>query len=336
MIKRNLVYLGLIVILLNACIKNDKPNVDISDIQLNIEIKRLDQELFEIDPGNIENELATIIEKYGEFFEIYNYKVINLSSPYNINYPEYLNGFITDYTMNSVYVKTAEVFPDFSELSDQLTEAFKYYKYYFPVKVVPEVFTYIGGFNQSIVVADSILAIGIDKYIGSDCEFYDRLGIANYLQLTMNPENIPADAMRAWALTEFEYNDSIDNLVNNLIYHGKILYFLDAILPEFTDSLKIGFSEDQIRWCKSNDKQMWNYLIDQKLLFSTDYKVINQHINPAPFTPGYPTDSPGRASVWLGWQIVRAYMQRNPKVTLNDLMHGDDYQKILSQSRYEP
>ncbi len=336
MIRRNLLYFGLIIILLNACNKSDKPNADISDIQLNIEIKRLDKDLFEVDLGNTEDELVTIIEKYGDFFEIYNYRVINLGNPYNKNYPEYLNGFITDYTMHSVYVKTTEVFPDFFELSEQMTEAFKYYKYYFPEKIVPEIYTYIGGFNQSMVVADSILAIGVDKYLGSNCEFYDRLGIANYLQLTMNPDNIPADAMRAWAITEFEYHDSIDNLVNNIIYHGKILYFLDVILPEFTDSLKIVFSEDQIKWCVENDKQMWNYLIDKKLLFSTDYKVINQHINPAPFTPGYPSDSPGRASVWLGWQIVRAYMQRNSEVSLSDLMFDDDYQKILSQSRYEP
>lgn len=336
MIKRNLLYLGLIILLLNACTKSDKQNVDISDIQLNIEIKRLDKDLFEINPGNTENEIEAIIKKYGEFFEIYNYRVINLGSPYNKNYAENLNGFITDYDMNSVYVKTSEVFPDLSTLSEQLTEAFKYYKYYFPEKLVPEVYTYIGGFNQSMVVADSILAIGVDKYLGSDCEFYDRLGIANYLQANMNPENILPDAMRAWALTEFEFNDSIDNLVNNIIYHGKIIYFLDAVLPNLADSLKLGFSEDEIEWCKSNDKQMWNYLIDNKLLFSTEYMVINQHINPAPFTTGYPKESPGRASVWLGWQIVRAYMQRNPEVSLKNLMFDDDYQKILSQSRYEP
>jgi gliding motility-associated lipoprotein GldB len=336
MIKKKLMYFGLIVLLLNACTKNDKSKIDVSDIQLNVEIKRLDQDLFEIDPGLVEEELEPIIEKYGEFFEIYNYRVINLGSTDYIEYPDYLNGFITDYTMNAVYDKTTEVFPDLTELSEQLTDAFKHYKYYFPEKIIPEVYTYIGGFNQSIVVADSILAIGIDKYLGSDCEFYDRLGIANYLQLNMNPENIPTDAIRAWAITEFEFNDSVDNLVNNIIHHGKILYFLDKVMPECSDTLKIGFTKEEIEWCESNDEQMWNYLIDNKLLFSTDYKIINQHINPAPFTPGYPTASPGKASVWLGWQIVRAYMERNPKVTLSELMYDEDYQKILSKSRYEP
>ena len=142
--------------------------------------------------------------------------------------------------------------------------------------------------------------------------------------------------MKAWVLTEFEYNDSIDNVVNNMIYHGKIQYLLNAIYPQMSDSLKFGFSGEQLRWCIQNEKQMWDYLIDQKLLFSTDYMLINKLINPAPFTAGFPRKSPGRASVWLGWKIVDAYMQRNDEVSLYDLMKDDDYQHILSESRYEP
>ena len=336
MIKRDLLYLALIILFLSACDKGNKPSADISEIQLNIEIKRLDKDIFEIDPGNTENELTEIIEKYNEFFELYNLRIISLGSPYDKNYSEYLNGFITDYTMNSIYNKTMEVFPDVLDLSRDLTKAFKYYKYYFPEKDVPEVYTYIGGFNQSIVISDSILAIGVDKYLGADCEFYDRLGIANYLQANMNPRNISTDALKAWATTEFVFNDSIDNLVNNMVYQGKILYFLDAVFPEAPDSLKIGFSEDHINWCIKNEKQMWNYLIEQKLLFSTDYMVINKHINPAPFTAGFPSDSPGRATVWLGWKIVKAYMKRNPEASVADLMLNNNYQKILSESRYEP
>ena len=108
------------------------------------------------------------------------------------------------------------------------------------------------------------------------------------------------------------------------------------MFPNSSDSLKIGFTSDQMLWCIKNEKQMWNYLIEKKLLFSTDYMTINKHINPAPFTSGYPKESPGRASIWLGWKIVDAYMERNSDLTLKNLMLDDDYQKILSESRYEP
>ena len=303
---------------------------------LNIELKRLDKDIFGMDPAVIDEQLPDLIEKYEQFFELYSYKVINLGNPYQKGFADSLVGFVTNYTMNSVYEKVKRVFPDMSLYEEEFTYAFKRYKYYFPEKQIPAVYTYIGGFNQSIVIADSILGIGTDKYLGQDCEFYDRLGIANYLQKNMNPENITSDALRAWALTEFVYNDKVDNLVNNMIYQGKIHYFLDAIVPQTPDSIKIGFTGDQVRWCINNEKQMWNYLIENKLLFSTDYMTINKHINPAPFTSGYPNDSPGRASVWLGWQIVRKYMNRNPEITIKQLMLDDDYQKILAKSRYEP
>jgi len=336
MIKKGITYLAILLTIISSCKQKEKFDIDTSKINLELNIKRLDKDIFEIDPGNLDVELPQLIEEYGEFYELYSIRIINLGNPYQENYSELLTGFITDYTMNKVYEKTMEVFPNVNYIETSLKKAFKRYKYFFPERIVPEVYTYIGGFNQSMVVSDSILGIGVDKYLGKDCEFYDRLGIANYLQNNMNPENIPTDAIRAWALTEFTYNDSIDNLVNNIVYQGKIHFFLDAMFPKVLDSLKIGFTSDEMLWCIKNEKQMWNYLIENKLLFSTDYMTINQHINPAPFTSGYPNESPGRASIWLGWQIVRKYMQRNPEISLNELMLNNDYQEILSESRYEP
>lgn len=336
MIKKSILFFIIAISILTSCKRENKFDIDTSNIAVDVKVNRLDKDLFELDPGNIDNEVISIIEKYGEFFELYNARVINLGNPHSANYPTVLTGFVTDYTMNKVYEKVMEVFPDLNIIEDDITQAFKRYKYFFPEKKIPAVYTFIGGFNQSIVVADSILGIGIDKYLGKNCEFYDRLKIDKYLRTNMNPQNIPTDAVKAWALTEFVYNDSIDNLVNNMVYQGKIQYFLDAMFPQTPDSLKMGFTANQLRWCITNEYQMWNYLIEEKMLFSTDYMTINKHINSAPFTSGYPKDSPGRASIWLGHEIVKAYMKRNPEITIKDLMLDDNYQNILSESRYEP
>ena len=336
MIKKGLLFFVIITSLLASCKESDNYNIDISEIDINIEIKRLDKDIFEIDLENVAKDVGNLVNKYGEFFELYNARVINLGTPYSSAYPDLLTGFVTDYTMNKVYTKTMEVYPDLNLLESELETVFKRYKYYFPEITVPAFYTFIGGFNQSIVVSDSILGIGLDKYLGPDCIFYDRLGIANYLQHNMIPEMISIDVVKAWTLTEFVYNDSVDNVVNNMIYQGKIQYFLDAMFPDAADSLKYGFSGEEIRWCIKNEKHMWDFLIDQKMLFSTDYMMINKLINPAPFTAGFPNESPGRASVWLGWKIVKAYMDRHSEVSINDLMFDNDYQKILSESRYEP
>ncbi|MBI9055235.1 MAG: hypothetical protein JEY96_15535 [Bacteroidales bacterium] len=336
MIKKEFIFVVLISIILVSCNTRNRVNIDLSDINVDAEIKRLDQDVFQIDLDSTQKDVNVLVNKYSEFFELYNSMIIKLGNPYSKSYPELLKGFVTDYTMNKIYTKTTEVYPNLNDLETELEEAFKRFKYYFPEKNTPAFYTYIGGFNQSIVVTDSMLGIGLDKYLGSNCIFYKRLGIANYLQQNMIPEMISIDAVKSWALTEFDYNDSIDNVVNNMIYQGKIQYFLNATFPNKADSLKFGFSGDDVRWCIKNEKQMWNYLIDQKLLFSTDYMVINKLINPAPFTTGFPNESPGRASVWLGEKIVSAYMNRFPNLTIKELMLDDNYQKILSESRYEP
>ncbi|MEE4198760.1 MAG: hypothetical protein V2I54_14065 [Bacteroidales bacterium] len=328
--------LSFLLLIISGCSQKNKFDVELEDIEVAIEVKRLDKELFELDPGTIEQQVPDLIQKYGEFLELYSHNVISIGSPYSKAYPDYLAGFITDYTMYQVHEKVMEKFPDVEFMEEELTRAFKYYQYYFPERLVPAVYTFQGGFNQSIVVADSILAIGTDKYLGPEVDFYDRLGISRYLQRNMIPEKIPSDALRAWAMTEFVYNDSIDNLVNNMIYQGKLQYFLDAMFPFTEDSLKFGFTSSQLEWCQKNEKPMWDNLVEQKLLFSTDYMTITNYIKPAPFTTGFPRQSPGRAVVWLGWKIVHRYMERHPEVTLKELMLNDHYQEILTGSRYEP
>ena len=77
-------------------------------------------------------------------------------------------------------------------------------------------------------------------------------------------------------------------------------------------------------------------VIEQKHLFSSDLFLIRKYVNDAPFTAPLSQDSPGRAGAWIGWQIVRSYMERNPSVTLPELMRTNDYERLLEQSGYRP
>ena len=81
---------------------------------------------------------------------------------------------------------------------------------------------------------------------------------------------------------------------------------------------------------------MWTYLLEYKLLFSTDYMIIRKLVFPAPFTSYFPKESPGRAVVWLGYKIIEAYMDENQTVTLPQLMEATDYQLILRKSKFKP
>jgi hypothetical protein len=59
-------------------------------------------------------------------------------------------------------------------------------------------------------------------------------------------------------------------------------------------------------------------------------------MNDAPFTSPVSQESPGRLGTFIGWQIVKGYMEKNDKLGLKDLMNEENFQKILENSGYRP
>lgn len=328
-------FLLLISVIMTGCSTSErKPDLD--GIDARIEIMRLEKDLFAMDIDSIPDQLPEIEDKYDEFFEIFNHLIIRTGSPRSPVYNEQLLRFITDYDIYRLYKEVERVFPDLDNLEEELENAFRYFIYYFPDHQVPQVYTYISGFNQSVVTAEEILAIGLDKYLGSDNEFYFKLQLPNYQKMNMHPAKISSDCMIAWVMTEYEFNDNDDNLLSHMIYHGKLLYIADMLLPDQHDTLKAGFSLSQLEWCIENESRMWTYLVENKLLFSTDSRTISRFINEGPFTREFSVESPGRAAVWLGWQIVDTYMKRHNHISARELMLDTDYQGILNSARYRP
>ncbi|MGM0531140.1 MAG: hypothetical protein ACQER7_07295 [Bacteroidota bacterium] len=325
-----------LVVIIYGCGPKNRYEQDVSDVSVDLEIKRLEKDLFALKPDSIHAAIPHLNEKYGKFFELYNKNVVNIGTSNSRTYPDNLREFLNDHEMNRLHSRIMEVYPDLEGIRGKLETGFKHYKHYFPEKKVPAVYTYMGGFNQSIVIADSLLAIGLDKYLGRDCDFYDKLGWEGYRQKNMHKKKIPSDCMRAWGQTEWPFNDSTDNLLSNMLYKGKLFYFTKSMLPGEPDTLITGFTQEELDWCIQNEENIWNYLIENQLLYSTNYMTINKMVNPAPFTSGFNKKSPGRAVNWLGWKIIEAYMDRNSGITLGELMENHGYQDILTESRYHP
>jgi hypothetical protein len=49
-----------------------------------------------------------------------------------------------------------------------------------------------------------------------------------------------------------------------------------------------------------------------------------------------PRESPGKAANWIGWQIVKAYMERHPNTSFQQLLAIESPQMILDGSNYRP
>ncbi|KAF0237970.1 MAG: hypothetical protein FD181_1451 [Prolixibacteraceae bacterium] len=333
---QQVIFAALILLSLFSC-KRNPLKVDISEIKTETEVVRFDQELFDIQSNDTLNSLTELSYKYPEFFDLFTYKVIQIGGIGDSLFLDGMKLFLTDTMILNVKKLVDTEFSNFEKTEKQLKKAFKYFQYHFPDKKLPTVFTCISGFNQSVFTAENLIGISLDKYLGRDCKYYRQLNSTPaYRVQNMHRDKIAPDVAYAWGITEFEHTNKATTLLDNMVHHGKLMYFVDAMLPEMHDSLKIGYTKLQLDWCKKNEPEMWSYLIEHKLLYSNKRMDIIRYINASPATSGFPLESPGRTGVWIGWQIVREYMKKYPETTLSDLMKNTDYQNILNGSKYFP
>jgi len=318
--------------LLNSCNsdKERKLDFDVSDIKLaDFSITRYERDLFNLQTDHIKEGLQAIQQKYWIFL------AADLEDTTNLNQIE---DFITDPELINAFQETEKKFPDLNSLTNELENAFKYYTHYFPENFIPQVFTYVSGYQYEypVQIADSAIIIGLDVYLGNDFKSYSQIGIPQYKIERMQPNYISIDCMKELALQLLPPSSKTITFLDEIINLGKVMYFLDATLPNKEDHLKIGYSPEQLKWCSENESNLWTFIIDNQVLFSSDGQIIRKFTNDGPFTAAFSKDAPARLGVWFGRQIVRSYMNHHPDITLAELFRNTDINLIFSQSKYKP
>lgn len=319
-----------------SCQNDPRIDVDVSEIPYEVKIQRLDNDLFEKNPDSLLHAIPALRKKYGAFFDVYCRDIINIQSVNDTALAVSLKNFVTNSDISEIYKETQKQYTDISFLEKELTEAFKRYKHHFPDSNPPTVIADFSGFNYAVFTHDSTLAIGLEFFLGEKSIYYEMLAWPKYVVRNMNKASLPATAVKGWALNTFENKEDQKTLLDNMIFNGKILYLMNALLPETHDSLIVAYKNEQLEWSKSNEASIWSNFLEEKLLYSTDHNVLNKYMGEGPFTPGFPRESPARIGEFTGWMIVKKYMAENPQLTIAQLMAEKDAQKILASSKYKP
>ena len=291
MIKAPFIKILTIALFIASC-ESDRPRVDISDSDLNLSFKRLEQDIFNNSENISPDQYLYLKNKYGHFFDLFVESIVAVGRADDSATIYYLNHFKNDLQVKEIADVTLTTFPEVKLLNDEFTHAFARYKELFPGSSIPQLYTFISAFSYTIVVDDSLLAVGLDMYLGRDQEYYKLLGIPTYKIQNMNRENIAADCMKSWLMTEFELDSENSDLLSHMVYHGKLLYALDLLLPETEDSIKIGYASNHMNWVKNNEKDMYFHFAEKELFYERSGKQIQKYIGEAPFTPGFPEGSP--------------------------------------------
>lgn len=325
----------MLFMVLSACSRGPKAP-DVSHVEVDFELVPFYRELFALSPDSLEAALPELKERYGSYLEAYSVGVIGGSAPGEPEFADDLRFFLS-YEPNQEVLDSVElVFGREEWLRQDLEQAFKYYKYYFPEAPVPDVYLHLSGFNQSIVMDADWLSVSVEKYLGRDCAFYEWLSIPVYLRKRYAPEKVVPDVMMALAMDRFAYNDSIDDLINQMVYEGQLRHFVRQMIPDIPDSTLFDYSSKEVDWVNAYEKDMWSYMVEQKHLFSTDRMALQRYVGKSPFTYYFGQESPGSTGVWLGYRIVQAYLKRHPETTLDELMQMNNGHDFLRAARYRP
>lgn len=320
-----------------ACNKSNKP--DVSHIKVDIKIQRFEQDLYRGKDKNVSITDSLLAKKYGAFYGDFIHRMVGNPS---LNGPEVLSILYKDQAYTDLNKEVDSVFPTLKTVENDLSESFKYIKYYYPKAKIPHFISLLSGFAYQITTADDYTGIGLDMFLGRNSKFYGAIvqSVPMYQSRRFEPQYIVPRVTEVYAREElFPERDEDQTLLSKMIYNGKILYFMDQILPETVDdTVKIGYTSKQMAWCYQFEGNIWGYFLENNYLYESDYQKIQVYLSDGPFTPqlGEKRSSAPKLGIWMGWQIVRRYMAENSKVTLQQLMADTDAQKILSLSKYKP
>ncbi len=338
-----------LTVLLFAC-NNQSKAPDVSGISVNLTVQRFEQDLFAIDSNNSKSGLAELQRKYPAFLPLFVNHVLGLGPLVDSNQLVFEGSKRFLHLNQPVYERSQELYKNFNPIKEEITKGFQYVKYYFPSYNVPEILTTIGPMDALApmsnnepspnYIGENFLAIGLQFYLGKDFSIYNDAGYISsiaplYRSRRFAKEFIASDVFKL--VIDDLYPDSSNRypLIERFIEKGKRLYLLNALLPDANDTLLIGYTGKQLNWCKENERSIYNFFIQQNLLFEVDPALTQNFTTDGPSTQGMPEESPGNIGAYLGWEIVKAYIKKNNSVSPERLMLTSN-KKIFDESGYKP
>lgn len=336
----------LLLAALAACSGSHK-GPDVSGIDVKLTTLRFEKEFFSIDTNAVDQGLQSLQAKYPGFARDYLVNILGI--PVDMPAEERqaaIRQFLHDY--RPVKAEADKAMPDLSGTEKAVKEGLQHVKYYFPSYKLPtQLVTFIGpmdAFAQGAtggggdIITSEALGVGLQLHLGRNSGLYTSdMGqqlYPSYVSRRFEPNTIPVNAMKN-IVDDIVPPSNDQSLLGVMVDKGKRMYLLDLFLPDAPDSLKLGYTAEQTKGAMENEGLIWNFFVENNLVYETDALKIKSYVGDGPKTVELGDGSPGYIALFTGRQIVKAYMEKYPKTTPQELL-ALDAKKILTGSAYKP
>ena len=318
--QRSYLMLLFVFLLSYGCSDENKIADEIKAIKVDMVLSRFDQEFSNATASDIPG----LKQKYPYLFPA--------------RYPDSVwVAKLKDSLQLEIFGEISQTFPEFDKEAEALELLFKHLKYYFPDAPLPQIITLQSDveYRNRVILADSLLLIGLDNYLGEDHRFYER--IDRYIAAGLDKKFMISDVAGAFANKMVNYPKERSFLAR-MVFYGKQLYIKDRLIPFEPEAVRIGYTPEKLRWAQDNEERIWRFFIERELLYSTEAELDARFLMPAPFSKFrlemVDNESPDRLGRYIGWQIVRAFMENND-ISLQQLFNLPA-EEVFKRSNYKP
>ncbi len=328
--KKVCVLLWVVCTFMTSCFRS-RSDQQVQDV---IIIERFDKDFLQYlhSPNRAQKDI--LIHKYPTLLPAFGQITVNASAVQNADFFNRLNAYFGNGTLRTIYADAEKIFADVSHYEQELTNANHLLNSILPGKKLPRIGMHVSGLQQNAIATDKIISLSIDKYLGEAYPFYQE-HFYDYQRSQMAPQYITRDYLRAYILSYLLPEQKDSNLVKTMIREGKRLYLLSMLLPDYKADKLLGYTEEQMQWCRSNERLAWEVTVQRQYLYSTDYLVISKYMDEGSYSALVSHLSPGKIGAWMGLQIVQSFVKNNSSIALPVLLEMDE-QKILEQAKYVP
>ncbi len=322
-----------------SCRNSGEHAPDVSGIEVTYKAYPFYKDFSALDTAGFAEGLTALKTEYPHFLDFYLDTVVGFHI-----YGDYVrpNEMLPDFFRLKDYRQLMDTvnkaFPNTTAYDELVKKSFRYIKYYDPSFALPEhIYYFVSGLNGMAVVYqnEKSIGVGLDMFLGRNFAPYQSVGIPEYATIRMTPENIPAWIIKVIYEDRFPYEYEDRTLLDMMIQKGKELFFLKKVAPYLDEAVVLGYTPAQAEWCSGHEAMIYNFFVQNNLLFDRSLQKTMRFVTDGPTTTGMPSESPGNTGSYIGLRIVEAYVDKH-NVSLKELLAIDDAQKILNGARYKP
>ena len=332
----------LFVLFVFSC-KNKNGAPDVSDIKMDVTVKRFEKDFFAMDTTQLQASLQAVEKKYPAFLPVY-FKyfapVKDIAQQQDIPFDAALLQYYR--AIRPLAVEADKKFASLDKVKADLENNLRYVKHYFPAFKTPVVLTSVESLNPEnpteiygTTYYNDTLVISLQMFLGKDYPAYDPSQYPDYLRRRFEPPFIVPNCVRAVASDLYADSTEGASLIEQMIEKGKQWWLMRKFMPEVPDSLITGYTAQQTTDLQREEGNVWGVITKNENIFSIDQTTVQTYIGESPFTQTLPQGAPGNIGPWIGWRIVSKFEQDHPKMSVQEILHTTA-KKIFEEAKYRP